>query len=192
MRPLPSSAPSPAPAARRVARAAAADPHLPADAPAPHQRRALHGIAIFETIKGVAALAASFGLLGLVHHDVRHLAVALIGHFHLPLEARYPALVLHYADVLQDANLRNLVLLAWGYAAIRLAEGYGLWRDRAWAEWLAALSGGLYLPFEALHLAHRPNAINALVLLGNLGVVAYMVWRLHRRRLAQRALEGLA
>lgn len=157
------------------------------DAPARRQRSALHGIAIFETIKGVAALAASFGLLGLVHHDLRHLAVALIGHFHLPAEARYPALFLHYADVLQDANLRNLVLLAWGYAAIRLAEGYGLWRDRAWAEWLAALSGGLYLPFEAIHLAHRPNLINALVLTGNLVVVVYMVWRLRRRGRAQGA-----
>jgi uncharacterized membrane protein (DUF2068 family) len=154
------------------------------DAPE-RQQNALRGIAIFETVKGFAALAASFGLLGLVHHDLRHLAVALIGHFHLPLEARYPALFLHYADVLQDANLRNLVLLAWGYAAIRLAEGYGLWRDRAWAEWLAALSGGLYLPFEAIHLAHRPNLINALVLTGNLVVVAYMVWRLRRRGLAQ-------
>ena len=158
-----------------------------ANTPAPVRSNTLRGIAIFETVKGVAALAASFGLLGLVHHDLRHLALALIGHFHLVAEARYPALFLHYADVLQDANLRNLVLLAWGYAAIRLAEGYGLWRDRAWAEWLAALSGGLYLPFEAQHLAHQPNAINALVLLGNLVVVAYMVLRLRRRLQARRA-----
>jgi len=160
-----------------------------ADAPSPaaatprarRQRGALHAIAVFEGVKGVAALAASFGMLELVHHDVRHLAVALIGHYAWDPAGRYPALLLHYADALQDANLRNLLLVAWGYAAIRLAEGYGLWRDRVWAEWLAALSGALYVPFEAQHLWHRPNLINALVLAGNLCVVAYMVWRLWKR-----------
>lgn len=39
--------------------------------------------------------------------------------------------MLSYADVLVSANLREVVLLAWGYAAIRLTEGYGLWKDRA-------------------------------------------------------------
>jgi uncharacterized membrane protein (DUF2068 family) len=150
-------------------------------------RRALRTIAVFEGIKGIAALAASVGLLELAHRDVRHLADALIGHFGLHAEQRIPSLFLHYADVLADANLRNLVLLAWAYAAIRLAEGYGLWKDRAWAEWLAALSGALYVPLEAEHLQHRPTAINALVLLANIGVVLYMAYRLWRRRVEKRA-----
>ena len=153
----------------------------PAPPAAPRGRRALRVIAIFEGIKGVAAIAASLGVLELVHHDTRHLAMALIGHYGLNPLNHFPSLLLHYADVLQDANLRNLILLAWGYAAIRLAEGYGLWRDRAWAEWLAALSGGLYIPFEAEHLLHRPNTINAVVLLANIAMVIFMVWRLWQR-----------
>lgn len=144
---------------------------------------ALHAIAIFEGVKGIAALAASFGLLSLAHHDLRQLALALIGRFHFDPEAHYPRLLLNYAQVLEDKDLRSVVLFAWIYAAVRLSEGYGLWKDRAWAEWLAALSGGLYLPFEMGHLARHPSAINAMVLAGNLCVVAYMVVRLRRRRL---------
>jgi len=149
------------------------------------ERGALRAIALFEAVKGMAALAASFGVLELVHHDVRRLAMAMIGHFGLNPLNHYPSLLLHYADVLQDANLRNLMLLAWGYAAIRLAEGYGLWRDRAWAEWLAALSGAVYVPFELQHLLHRPGWINLGVLLANVAVVAFMAWRLWQRMRAR-------
>lgn len=148
----------------------------------PDTKTALHAIALFEAVKGGAAIAASLGLLSLAHHDVRALAYALIGHFHLNPDAHYPRLLLGYADVLGNANLRQAVLLAWGYAGIRLTEAYGLWKDRAWAEWLAALSGTVYLPLEVSHLVQHTTAINGAVLLGNLAVVAYMAVRLWQRR----------
>ena len=150
-------------------------------------RRALHAIAYFEGVKGIAAVAASLGLLGLAHHDLRQLAYALIGHFHLNADAHYPKLLLTYAELLGNENLRTVVALAWAYAAIRLAEAYGLWKDRAWAEWLAVLSGALYVPIELNHLVKHVTSINAAVLVGNVGVVAYMAWRLERRR-AERPL----
>lgn len=147
---------------------------------------ALRAIAMFEGIKGITAMIASLGLLSLAHHDVRHLAYALIGHFHLDPQTDYPQQLLHYADLLSNANLRAAILFAWGYAAIRLVEGVGLWTDRAWAEWLAALSGGLYVPLEISHLMRHATAINSAVLIGNGCVVVYLVHRLWRRRTARR------
>ncbi len=152
-------------------------------------RRALHAIALFEGVKGIAAITASLGLLGLAHHDLRQLVYALIGHFHLNPDARYPKLLLTYAELLGNENLRSVVLLAWGYAAIRLTEAYGLWKDRAWAEWLAALSGAVYVPLEFSHLLKQPTAINVAVLVGNIAVVMYMALRLARRRAERQALQ---
>ncbi len=148
----------------------------------PNQSKALHPIAIFEGEKGIAAITASFGLLSLAHHDVRAMAYALIGHFHLDPDAHYPRILLNDATLLANANLRQAVLLAWAYAAIRLTEGYGLWKDRAWAEWLAAVSGAVYLPLELSHLMAHTTVINGMVLAGNIAVVAYMAVRLRRRR----------
>ena len=74
--------------------------------------------------------------------------------------------------------------VALAYAALRGAEGWGLWHDRAWAEWLAALSTGIYLPFELAHLLHRPGPAAALVLLLNVAVLMLMVARLRARRAA--------
>lgn len=149
------------------------------------KRRALHVIAVFEAIKGIAALAATIGLLDLLHHDVRHLALELIGHFGLHPDARYPSILLHYADLIPGADVRSLVILAFGYILLRLAEAYGLWNDRSWGEWLGALSGGLYIPFEVRHLAHQPSAINAAVLAGNILVVAFLAHQLWRRRMVE-------
>ena len=147
------------------------------------KRRALRVIAVFEAIKGIAALAAIIGVLDLMHRDVRHLAMELIGRFGLDPDARYPSLLLHYADLLPDANVRSLVLLALGYILVRLLEAYGLWNDWAWAEWLGALSGGFYIPFEIGHLMHRPSVISAVVLAGNVFVVSFLVFQLWRRRI---------
>lgn len=150
--------------------------------PHPLKSRTLHAIAFFEGAKGVAAIAASVGLLSLAHHDVRAIAYALIGHFHLDPDAHYPRMLLDDATLLANENLRQTVLLAWLYASIRLLEGYGLWKDRAWAEWLASLSGAVYLPLELRHLVKHTTAINGVVLIGNALVVAFMVVMLWRRK----------
>lgn len=147
-----------------------------------HRSGTLRAISLFEGVKGVAAIAASIGLVSLAHHDVRAMAYALIGHFHLDPDAHYPRMLLQDASWVANADLRQAVLLAWAYASIRLLEGFGLWRDRAWAEWLASLSGAIYLPLEVKHLAHSTTLVNAAVLVGNVAVVAYMVVRLWRRR----------
>lgn len=147
-------------------------------------RRTLHVIAAFEAIKGIAALAGLLGILDLVHHDIRHLAIELIGYFHLSPKAHYPSVLLHYVDLLPGANLQTLMLLACAYAALRLLESYGLWHDRAWGEWLGTLSGGLYVPFELGHLVHRPSLISGLVLAGNIFLVAFLSWQLWRRHQA--------
>lgn len=77
-----------------------------------------------------------------------------------------------------------LALGALAYSALRSAEAYGLYRQRAWAEVLAAVSGGIYLPYEALGFAHYPNALHAVLLLANAAVVAVMLMAWRRRRVA--------
>ncbi|HKA44971.1 MAG TPA: DUF2127 domain-containing protein [Burkholderiales bacterium] len=146
------------------------------------RRRTLRAIAVFEAVKGVAALAAVLGVVDLMHHDVRHLAIELIGRFRLSPEGRFPSVLLHYADLLPGADLRPLAFIAAGYILVRFLEAFGLWKETAWGEWLGALSGALYVPFEIRHLMHRPSIISAAVLAGNLFVVGFLAFQLWRRR----------
>lgn len=145
------------------------------------RRRVLHAIALFEAVKGFAALAASLGFLSLLHHDVHQLAIALLWRFHLDPTLPYPAILLHYADLLGALDLRKIAPLAVAYITVRLLEAYGLWKEKIWAEWLGALSGALYIPLEVAHLMHRSTLINAGVLLANILMVGFLAFQLWRR-----------
>jgi uncharacterized membrane protein (DUF2068 family) len=146
------------------------------------RRRALQVIAVFEAAKGMAALAAIVGVLDLMHHDVRHLAIELIGRFGLNPDAHYPSILLHYAELVPNADVRSLVALAFAYILVRLLEAYGLWNDLAWGEWLGALSGGLYIPFETRHLVLGPSVIGGIVLACNVFLVIFLAIQLWNRR----------
>jgi uncharacterized membrane protein (DUF2068 family) len=146
------------------------------------RRLALRSIAGFEAVKGVVALAAGMGLLGLLHRDLHHLAASLIGHIGLDPDARYPAMILRDIDQLRGVNLRSLLLAVSGYALVRFAEAYGLWNGRPWGEWLGALAGALYLPFELRHMIHRPSLATAAVIAFNIAVVGFLSWQLWLQR----------
>ncbi|MDO9438860.1 DUF2127 domain-containing protein [Hydrogenophaga sp.] len=138
-------------------------------------------IAAFEGFKGVLALAASLGFLSLLHKDLHAIAAALIGHIGLDPGDHYPALVLDSIDRLRDANIRWVLLAAAAYVLVRFCEAFALWNERPWGEKLGALSGTLYVPFELRHFAHNPTAVTALVVVANVVVIGFLVWRLRQR-----------
>jgi uncharacterized membrane protein (DUF2068 family) len=70
--------------------------------------------------------------------------------------------------------------LAAAYGLARLVEAYALWRERRWAEWLAAVSGAIYVPFELYELIHRFSWLAMGALAVNLAVVGVMVGVLRR------------
>jgi uncharacterized membrane protein (DUF2068 family) len=149
----------------------------------------MRSIAIFEGVKGALAIAATLGLFSMLHHDLHNVAATLIGNFGLSPGDHYPALLLHYADLIEDTNRRTLALLAIAYVAVRSAEAYGLWHERIWGQWLAAFSGAIYVPFELQHLAFKPTITGAVVLFSNVAIVTYLGVELWRER---KAAQGAA
>ncbi len=149
---------------------------------------ALRLVALFEAAKGLLVLAAGCGLLLLVHKDVHTIAATLIEHLHLNPASKLPRIFVDAADHLADGRLRWLALGAAAYAGLRLAEAYGLYRGRAWAEVLAAASGGIYIPVELYEWLRQPSWLRAGLALLNLAIVALMLRALWLRR--QQALRA--
>ena len=145
------------------------------------QRSALRAIAIFEATKGFAALTGLIGVLDLLHRDVRAMAMTLIGRFGLDPEAHYPSLLLHYADLLPETDVHMLFMLGTAYIALRFIEATGLWLGKTWGEYLGALSGGIYIPFELLHFIHAPSFMNGFIVTLNVVIVGYLVYVLWLR-----------
>ena len=144
------------------------------------QRRrlaAIRAVASLEMAKGLVVLLLGFGAVSLVHKDAWDVAEALLRFLHVdPDHHHYAQVFLNLADNVTDARLWAVAAGATSYSIVRFVEAYGLWRELAWAEWFALISGALYVPFEAYELVRRPTPIHLAVLLVNLGIVFYMLY----------------
>jgi len=147
----------------------------------------LRTIATFEATKGALVLAVGLGLLSFVHRYAQNVGEEIVRRFHLNLAHHYPRIFLDAATHIDDAHLRLLALAALLYSTLRFVEAYGLWRMRAWAEWLAIISGGVYLPVELYELIEKATLVKASVFIVNAGIVAYLIYV--RRRRAGHASE---
>lgn len=140
--------------------------------------RGLRTVAIIEAAKGAVVLLAAFGFFEIIRHNIDLDAVAgnLLYFFHVNPNLRISHVVMRLAGRMMDADVLTVLTIATVYSSLRFIESYGLWRQRVWAEWLAIISGAIYLPYEAYKLVRRPTAIHWAILLINIMVVAYIAW----------------
>jgi uncharacterized membrane protein (DUF2068 family) len=152
----------------------------------------LKAAALFEALKGFLVILAGCGLLALLHRDAQAFAEKLVLHLHLNPARHYPRIFIEAAARLTDARLWLLVAGAFAYSALRFTEAYGLWRARPWAEWIGIVSGGIYIPVEALELIRRPTVLKAVLLAANALLVAYLSFVRYRdsRELMRRRRGG--
>lgn len=142
----------------------------------------MRAVAVVEASKGLVVVLAGCGLLALLHHDLQRAAEELVRHTHLNPASHLPRVFIAYAGQLDNAHLMQLALGAFAYAAVRLVEAYGLWRERTWGEAFAAASGAVYVPFELRELLRDPGLLSVTLLLVNIAIVAFMLYGLRRRR----------
>jgi len=154
--------------------------------------KALRPIAVFEALKGALVLIAGFGLLSFLDRDNELFAEQIIRFLHLNPAHHYPHIFITAMGQQDDFHLMVLAGFAALYSVVRFVEAYGLWFERRWAEWLAALSGGIYIPIEVYELVHRVTWVRFSALAINLIVVAYMVWLLTETRRKRRDASGAA
>ncbi len=147
----------------------------------------LRAIAVFEAAKGALVLLAGFGVLGLLHRDLQAIAERLVRFSHFNPASKYPRIFVEAADRVTDAQLWWFAAGAAAYSTVRGFEAYGLWKGRAWAEWLALIAGGLYVPVEYYHLWHRFTWMKLAIVGANVGIVLLMAYALRHR--AQQARE---
>ena len=148
-------------------------------------RKAILLVAYFEAFKGALVLIAATGLLTLIDKDLQAIAARLVEHTHLNPASKYPQIFIDAAGRLQDSKLVLLALGAATYSVVRLVEAFGLYREKAWAEVLAAASGAIYLPIELYEWVHHPTWLHAGIFVLNAIVVTIMLRAVLNRRRAQ-------
>jgi uncharacterized membrane protein (DUF2068 family) len=158
----------------------------------PHRPYSITLVAWYEAIKGVLALLAGAGVLTLLHRDMAGFAEKLVAHLHLNLAKDHPRIFVEALSRVHDTQLLLIAAAAAGYAVLRLVLAAGLWREKEWAEWLTALSAGIYIPFELYELARGLTWIRAAAFVGNILIVLFMVNAIKRGKAAHAARSAAA
>jgi len=157
------------------------------------QKNLLRAVATFEFTKGIFVLLIGLSALLLVHQDAWVIAQSLLALLHVSTDRHWAQIFLDFAANLTDTRLWAAAWLAFIYSALRFAEGYGLWKQRTWAEWIAFGSGTLLLPLEIRELMRGITLLRSLIFLVNIGIILYMFFLLRagrRERMRMRAAQA--
>ena len=165
---------------------------VPANLQKPRRIRFLKLIAIFKILQGVLLLALGFSLFFL---NSRTLWLEQISDWaDEELLLHHSRAVLYLLNKLQDAlaegQLRATGLLAFFYAAVLFTEGFGVYFQKRWAEFLMVFATGALIPLEVRHVWHRPSVAAITILVVN----CFIVWFLYRilRRDAEKRRHAAA
>ena len=140
----------------------------------------LRSIAITEFVKGAGAVAAAVVLMLYPHASYGHVAERVLRAFHIHRNSDIAVEVIGWAQRIDIRQIHIAVTFAFVYAALRLAEAWGLWHARTWAEWFGFLNGVLYLPIEIIEIHKHFTWLKLSILVINVIVVLYLGWEIRR------------
>jgi uncharacterized membrane protein (DUF2068 family) len=156
-----------------------------------HRDRILAAIALFKFVKATFLVAAGLGALELLNPEAaahaRHWVMALTWHLH----PRAAFAVQERLARLTNTRLELFGILALCWAALFTVEGFGLWKARRWAEWLTVIATSSFLPFECYELIRHATWPRLLLIVANLLVVGYLLWKLRRHAVRPSAQSSI-
>jgi uncharacterized membrane protein (DUF2068 family) len=137
-------------------------------------------IALYKIVKVLLLLLVAYGELRL--RDASLVAKLLSWASARPygLEHRVVSRLVEWFSGLSSSRAEALRLVTLGYAAVFAIEGVGLWLQKRWAEWLTVVITASLVPLETWEMFSRPTIGKLLILLGNVGIVAYLVWHVRK------------
>lgn len=138
---------------------------------------ALRLIAFFRLSKALLLIFAGFGALELLRPEVASRAVEWMQAYPF---AAYALGSSHHIKLIASA--------AFAYAALFMTEGFGLWFQKRWAEYLTVIATTSFIPFEIWEIAKKLTATRVALVVANIAIVIYLVWLLVR----QHRLRGIA
>ncbi|MDR3723241.1 MAG: DUF2127 domain-containing protein [Terracidiphilus sp.] len=159
----------------------------PESNPNHHHNSWLLLIALYKLLQALLIAAIGFGALHLLGRDVADELSNLADRLHFNSEGRLVDYILDKAQFLSDPLLRRIGATAFCYAALSLAEGIGLYLEKAWGEYLTLLITASFLPWELIEVVHRLTLVRVSLLSINILVFVYLL-KLVTDRKQKRAL----
>ncbi len=144
--------------------------------------RGVVAIAILKLVKGILLLLVALGALSLLHQNVREVADHVMRWLHLDPEGDLFDGVLQKVSGIDDKKLKQISGGGLFYCTLLLTEGVGLLMEKRWAEWLTIFVTSSFIPFEIYELTKHVSAAKIVVLILNVAIVIYLIFRLRDKQ----------
>jgi uncharacterized membrane protein (DUF2068 family) len=139
-----------------------------------HHNRWLVLIAAFKFAQAALFIAIGVGAHRLLHKDFGDWLFELAHHLRFNPESRIVDFILLKGKLVNDSVLRRIGLVAFCYSAIGIAEGVGLYLEKAWGEFLTIAITASFLPWEIFEVFRRVTWIRISLLTINILVFCYL------------------
>jgi uncharacterized membrane protein (DUF2068 family) len=140
----------------------------------------LSAIALLEGAKGMLALSIIVLINLLAGQELHRLTERVVVWVPMSASHQYLTSFLHFLERMAFKNTALVTTVLLLYASFRFVVAYGLWYRLRWTQWLAFISGSIYIPFELYAIYLDPSRMNVAILLLNLLVVFYLYWVLRK------------
>jgi uncharacterized membrane protein (DUF2068 family) len=140
--------------------------------------RLIRLIAVFKLMKATLLIAVGMSALHLLHKDVAMESTHWVAVLGLDPGNRYVEKALEELANLTPQKIRGLGAVSFFYAGLFLIEGIGLWLVKRWAEWFSVILTSSLVPFEVYEIHRHPSVLKCIVLMVNIAVVGYLVYRI--------------
>lgn len=139
------------------------------------RNRLLLTIAVYKLLYALFFIAIGVGAHRLLHKDIADQIDLLAHHLRFNPESRLVNFLLEKSSLVNDPLLRRIGFFAFAYAGITLAEGIGLYLEKAWGEFLTLAITASFLPWETIEIFRRVTWIRVSLLAINFLVFLYLV-----------------
>ncbi|MGB6975529.1 MAG: DUF2127 domain-containing protein [Terracidiphilus sp.] len=132
-------------------------------------------IALYKLVQATIIAAIGVGALRLLHKDIGDVMQQVASALRFNPESRLVNFILDKSALIDDPILRRIGLVAFSYAGLSLAEGIGLYLERAWGEFLTLFITASFLPWEVFEVFRRLTWVRIALLIVNILVFLYLL-----------------
>ena len=146
----------------------------------------LRVIGAFKLLGALLLLGAGIGVFRLLGRDLGETLEHFAAVFHLDPHSSYLDRAISAASGVDAHRLREIGVGTILYALLYGAEGTGLVLGKKWGGYLTVVVTALFIPLEIYEVARKPDATRITVLVINLAILVYVVWKLIQEHHAER------
>jgi uncharacterized membrane protein (DUF2068 family) len=140
-----------------------------------HHNRWLVLIAVLKFAQASVFILIGLGAHRLLHKDIADEIELFARHLRFNPESKLINFILDRASLVNDPLLRRIGFAAFGYSALCIAEGLGLYMEKAWGEYLTLAITASFLPWEVFEIYRRLTWLHAGLLIINVLVFVYLL-----------------